>query len=116
MTKIGGIDELRDVKYTKRNILTGETMFIRGVHTTAVSVGETIKELLKAKGSTPRALAQELGITEKELTEIMDGDAELTRELALKLEAIFSVSAKSWIAANAMFRKKKLQALKELGA
>ncbi len=91
-------------------------MFIRGVHTTAVSVGETINELLKAKGSTPSDLAQELGITAKELTEIMDGDAELTHELALKLEAIFSVSAKSWLTANAAFRKKKLQALKELGA
>ena len=70
-------------------------MFIRGVHTTAVSVGETINELLKARGSTPSALAQELGVTAKELEEIMDGEVELTPEIALKLEEIFSVSAKS---------------------
>ncbi len=91
-------------------------MFIRGVHTTAVSVGETISELLKARGSSQKDLAQELGVTEKKLTEILDGEVELTREVALKLAAIFSVSAKSWLACDATFRKKKRQALKELGA
>lgn len=89
-------------------------MFIRGVHTTAVSVGETINELLKARGSSQKDLAQELDVTEKELTEIMDGEVELMREVALKLEKIFSVSAKSWLDCDAMFRKKKRQALKEL--
>ena len=91
-------------------------MFIRGVHTTAVSVGETINELLKARGSSPGDLAHELGVTEKELSEVMDGKVRLTREIASKLESIFSVSAKSWLTSDTVFRKKKLQALKELDA
>ncbi len=89
-------------------------MFVRGIHTTAVSVGETIKELLEARGWTQKELANRIGFSEKHISKLMDGEVELTNETALKLESIFSVSAKSWLACDAMFRAKKIQALKEL--
>ncbi len=89
-------------------------MFIRGEHTTAVSVGEVIKELLEARGWTQKEFAKRIGYSEKHVSKIMDGLVHVTDETALRLEAIFSVSAASWLKFDARFRADKIKVEMEL--
>lgn len=91
-------------------------MFIRGTHTTAVSVGEIIKDLLEARGWTQKELAKRMGFSEKHISKLMDGEVELSDDAALRLEAIFSIPAKSWLSFDASFRADKIQAQKELAS
>ena len=66
-------------------------MFVRGTHTTAVSVGEIIKDLLEARGWTQKELAKRMGFSEKHISKLMDGEVELSDDAALRLEAVFSI-------------------------
>ncbi len=89
-------------------------MFIRGVHTTAVSIGEIIKDLLAARGWTQKEFATRIGYSEKHVCKIMDGAVHLTDETALRLESIFSISCASWLRFDARFRADKLKVEMEL--
>lgn len=86
-------------------------MFIRGKHTTAVSVGEVIKDLLDAKGWTTKDLALRMGYSEIHTARIMNGNVRVSNKTAEKLESIFSISAKSWIKFDARFVKDRLKIL-----
>jgi len=89
-------------------------MFIRGEHTTAVSVGEVIKELLEARGWTQKEFAKRIGYSEKHISKIMDGVVHVTDETALRFESIFAISAASWLKFDALFRADKIKVEMEL--
>ncbi len=86
-------------------------MFIRGDHTTAVSVGEVIMELLDARGWTIKDFAQRIGYSEEQTLKIMDGEIRVTDKIAKKFETIFSISAKSWIKFDELFIEDKSKIL-----
>ena len=52
----------------------------------AICPGETIRESIEALGLTQKEFAARLGITEKHLITLINGDCALTNEMALKLE------------------------------
>jgi len=58
--------------------------------------GETLEELLRERKLPQRRLAPLLGISAKHLNEIVKGKAQLTPQLALKLENVLGVPAGFW--------------------
>lgn len=63
----------------------------------AIPPGETIKDYLEALDMTQNELATRLGITVKHLNNIINGNAPITYETAIKLERVIGPSANFWI-------------------
>lgn len=61
-----------------------------------IAPGETIVELLDANCMTQLDLAAKMGITKKNINEIIKGKAPITNSTALKLEYIFKIPASFW--------------------
>lgn len=61
-----------------------------------IAPGETIVELLEANCMTQLDLAAKMGITTKNINEIIKGKAPITNSTALKLEYIFKIPASFW--------------------
>lgn len=71
----------------------------------AVCPGETIRESIEALGLTQKEFAARLGITEKHLITLLNGDCALTNEMALKLENATGTPARLWNAFESGYRE-----------
>ncbi len=58
--------------------------------------GETIRESLGALGMKQAELARRMGVSEKYIIDLLNGDAPLTAEVALLLERVFNVPSRFW--------------------
>ncbi len=65
--------------------------------TVAIPPGETIRENMIYLGMDQEELAVRLGITPKHLSNVINGNASLTYEMAIKLEDVIGPSAEFWI-------------------
>ena len=60
--------------------------------------GEVIRELcIKPVGLTVTAAAEVLGVTRKALSELLNGHAGISPEMAVRLSKAFGGSAESWL-------------------
>ncbi|NFD93379.1 HigA family addiction module antitoxin [Clostridium sporogenes] len=59
--------------------------------------GETIKDFLEELGMTQKELSKRMCLSEKHLSQIINGIAEISRDVAERLENIFGVKARFWI-------------------
>ncbi len=86
------------------------------VPSVAIAPGETIKENMIFLGMNQIELAARLGITQKHLSNIINGNAPITYETALKLETVLGASAQFWInlETNYQLNQVRLKALEEL--
>ncbi len=64
--------------------------------TVALSPGITIKENMRYLGLTQKELATKLGITEQNLSHILNGDSPITHDIAISLESAIGACAKFW--------------------
>lgn len=76
----------------------------------AIPPGETIKEEIEFTGLSIKNLAKELDISIIDANKLLDGEIELTENLAEKLENVLGISKQFWINLEANYRVK----LKEL--
>ncbi len=58
--------------------------------------GDTIRELVEARRMTQVELAEKLDLSEKAVSQLLNGKISLTQESALKLERVFEVDASFW--------------------
>src|SRR3989338_3818805 len=58
--------------------------------------GETLQENLEALGISQKDLAMRVGLTEKHISQIINGKAPISPETALKLERVIGGSASFW--------------------
>ena len=72
----------------------------------AIAPGVTIKELADAMGITQTELALRMDITAKHLSKLINGEVELTREIARKLEVIFKIEVSFWMNLETSYREK----------
>lgn len=81
----------------------------------AIPPGETIRENMGLLGMNQVELASRLDITEKHLSNILNGNAPITYETALKLESVIGPSAQFWMNLETNYRldKARLDRLKE---
>lgn len=63
----------------------------------AIPPGETIRENMTFLGMKQKELAARLNLTTKHLSNIVNGNAPITYETALKLESVIGPSAKFWM-------------------
>ena len=77
--------------------------------------GEIIRKLcLEPMGLTVTAAARALGVSRKAMSELLNGRAGISAEMAIRLSLAFNTTAQSWLMQQAMYdlyhvRKKQLK-------
>ena len=84
--------------------------------TVAIAPGETIKDNMEYLGMNQKELAARLDITEKHLSNIINGNAPITYDTALKLELVIGPSAQFWmnLESNYQLNKARLEEQEKL--
>lgn len=79
--------------------------------TVAIAPGETIRENMEYMGMNQKEMAARLDITSKHLCNVLNGNAPVTYETALKLESVLGPSAQFWmnLEINYQLDKSKLE-------
>ena len=75
----------------------------------ATPPGATIKEQLMDKNMTQKEFAVRMGLTEKHISKLINGDVNLTYDVANRLESVLGVPAKFWNNLEARYREKLLK-------
>ena len=76
---------------------------------TAVPPGMTIKEVLEDHHMTQKELAARLGLSEKHISKLINGEVPLTQDVAMRLERVFGVEASFWNGLEAAYRESILK-------
>lgn len=78
----------------------------------AIPPGATIKEQIEDRGMKQKELAARLGCSEKHLSRLINGEVQLSQDMALRLEMVLGVPAHFWNNLESIYRE-KLQKVKE---
>lgn len=76
------------------------------VKTIATPPGATIKEQLDLRGITQKEFSQRMGMSEKHMSNLVNGRTELTSDVALRLESVLGIPARFWCNLEAIYREK----------
>lgn len=76
----------------------------------ATPPGATIKEQLKDRGMTQKEFAARMDLSEKHISRLINGEVQLTPEMAVRLEMVLGVPAKFWNNLEAIYREKIVKA------
>lgn len=79
----------------------------------AIPPGETIKEMLEDRGISQKEFAARIGMSEKHVSKLMNGDVQLTMEMAKRLETVLGPSVQFWCRLEAFYREDLCKALEE---
>ena len=72
----------------------------------ATPPGATIREQLKDRGMSQKEFAVRMNLSEKHISRLINGEVQLTQEVALSLEMVLGVPAKFWNNLEAIYREK----------
>jgi plasmid maintenance system antidote protein VapI len=75
----------------------------------AVTPGETLREVIEAKGISQTDLAIRTGLADKTISQIMNGVAPICFETAEKLEMVLGVPARFWNRRESQYRAALMQ-------
>ena len=75
----------------------------------ATPPGATIKEQLKDRGMSQKEFAARMDLSEKHVSKLINGEVQLTPEVAVRLETVLGVPAKFWNNLEAIYREKLLK-------
>ena len=76
--------------------------------------GATIKEQLKDRGMSQKEFAARMDMSEKHISKLINGEVQLTPEVAVRLEMVLGVPAKFWNNLEAIYREKLIKAEAEI--
>lgn len=79
----------------------------------AIPPGATIKEQLVERGMTQKEFSIRLNMSEKHISQLINGEVLLTPEMAFKLEMVLGIPANFWNQLEAIYREKQIQAQQE---
>ncbi len=84
----------------------------------ATPPGATIKEQLKDRGMSQKEFAIRMDLSEKHISKLVNGDVQLTPEVAVRLEVVLGTPARFWNNLEAIYREKliKVKAEKKMEA
>lgn len=74
-------------------------------HYIAIPPGATIKEQLEDRGMTQKEFAERMGLSEKHTSKLINGEVQLTQDVALKLASVLGLPAKFWNNLERTFRE-----------
>lgn len=75
----------------------------------ATPPGATIREQLKDRGMSQKEFAARMDLSEKHVSKLINGEVQLTPEVAVRLETVLGVPAKFWNNLEAIYREKLLK-------
>ena len=76
----------------------------------ATPPGATIKEQLNSRGMSQKEFAVRMDMSEKHISKLINGDVQLTPDVAVRLEMVLGVPAKFWNNLEAIYREKIVKA------
>lgn len=76
----------------------------------ATPPGATIKEQLIDRGMSQKEFAVRIDMSEKHISKLINGEVQLTPEMAVRLEMVLGVPAKFWNNLEAVYREKLIKA------
>ncbi len=79
----------------------------------ATPPGATIKEQLLDRGLSQKEFSIRMGMSEKHISNLIQGDVQLTPEVAVRLERVLGVPAKFWNNLEAIYREKLVKTNEE---
>lgn len=79
----------------------------------AIPPGETIKEMLVSRGMTQKEFAARMGMSEKHISRLINGDVQLTYDAAVRLETVLGAPPRFWIGLEAGYREALIKAKSE---
>lgn len=79
----------------------------------AIPPGVTIKEQLQDRGITQKEFAKRIGFSEKHVSKLINGEVQLTVEVARKLEMVLSIPAQFWCNLESIYREDLLKVKEE---
>lgn len=75
----------------------------------ATPPGATIKEQLNDRGMSQKEFAARMDMSQKHISKLINGDVQLTPEVAVRLEMVLGVPAKFWNNLEAIYREKLIK-------
>ena len=72
----------------------------------ATPPGATIKEQLDDRGMSQKEFASRMGMSEKHISHLINGDVQLTPDVAYRLELVLGMPASFWSNLEAIYREK----------
>ena len=75
----------------------------------ATPPGATIKEQLNNRGMSQKEFAARMDLSEKHISKLINGDVQLTPDVAIRLEVVLGVPAKFWSELEAVYREKLIK-------
>ena len=79
---------------------------IESKYTIAIPPGATIKEQLDERRMSQKEFAIRMGLSEKHISRLINGEVQLTADVAVKLEMVLGLPAKFWNKLEANYREK----------
>jgi len=75
----------------------------------ATPPGATIKEQLNDRGMSQKEFAARMDMSEKHISKLINGEVQLTPEVAVRLEVVLGAPAKFWNNLEAVYREKLIK-------
>lgn len=72
----------------------------------ATPPGATIKEQLDDRGMSQKEFASRMGMSEKHISHLINGNVQLTPDVAYRLELVLGMPASFWSNLEAIYREK----------
>ena len=82
-------------------------------NTIAIPPGATIREQLENRGMIQKEFALRMGLSEKHISHLINGQVELTQDVALRLESVLGVPASFWNNLESIYREKLTRVIAE---
>lgn len=76
----------------------------------ATSPGATIKEQLTDRGMSQKEFATRMEMSEKHISNLINGDVRLTADVAMRLEVVLGLPTSFWCNLEAVYREKLVKA------
>ena len=91
---------------------------VRSKNTIATPPGATIREQLEDRGMTQKNFALRMNLSEKHISQLINGEVRLTPEIAERLEMVLGIPASFWNNLEAIYQEKlaKVKAENEMDA
>ena len=79
----------------------------------ATPPGATITEQLEERGMTQNEFSKRMEMSEKQISQLMNGEVNLTPDMAEKLELVLGVSADFWNKLESIYQEKLVKVKQE---
>ena len=83
-------------------------------HTIAIPPGATIREQIENRGMKQKEFALRMDLSEKHISRLLNGQVELTHDVALRLESVLGVPASFWNNIEVIYREKLARVASEI--